>query len=167
MWLRHLLTWVQQPSQIWPPALFPCPIGTILLQSMGGGGGEGGRGGGAGGGDGEGGGAGGGEHFTCEHLRHQSSHCPGTRSSTSDVSAIFLCLSTFCGLMPQQLVRKSLAGPAAAAVADFHELRTFLGDSLGTPGRIEEAVTEPRLAKNNGNWRHTPNPTYAIAHAAS
>ena len=97
MWLRHLLTWVQQPSQIWPPALFPCPIGTILLQSMGG--------------------AvkvdvvvqvvvvvkvgcrwrrwcrrrAGGEHFTCEHLR-RNLRIAQDESSTSDVSAIFLPL---------------------------------------------------------------------------
>ena len=47
-WLRHLLTWVQQPSQT-VLELQLAPSGTIRLQSGGGGGGDGGGGGGGGG----------------------------------------------------------------------------------------------------------------------
>ena len=62
-WLRHLLTWVQQPSQT-PPlyeTLWPSP--TIRLQSKGGGGGYGGNGGG---GEGGGGGGGDGDRGQCD-----------------------------------------------------------------------------------------------------
>ena len=53
-WLRHLPTYVQQPSHGLLSLQLPLPRGTIVLQSRGGGGGIGG------GGDGNGGGGGGG-----------------------------------------------------------------------------------------------------------
>ena len=54
-WLRHLPTWVQQPSHGLLSLQLPLPRGTIVLQSRGGGGGIGGGGGGNGGGGGGGG----------------------------------------------------------------------------------------------------------------
>ena len=44
-WLRHLFTWVQQPSHGLLSLQLPLPRGTIVLQSKGGGGGGGGLGG--------------------------------------------------------------------------------------------------------------------------
>ena len=44
-WLRHLPTWVQQPSHGLLSLQLPLPRGTIVLQSKGGGGGGGGLGG--------------------------------------------------------------------------------------------------------------------------
>ena len=54
-WLRHLFTWVQQPSHGLLSLQLPLPRGTVVLQSRGGGGGIGGGGGGNGGGGGGGG----------------------------------------------------------------------------------------------------------------
>ena len=54
-WLRHLPTWVQQPSHGLLSLQLPLPRGTIVLQSRGGGDGGGGGNGGGGGGGGEGG----------------------------------------------------------------------------------------------------------------
>ena len=44
-WLRHLPTWVQQPSHGLLSLQLPLPRGTIVLQSRGGGGGGGALGG--------------------------------------------------------------------------------------------------------------------------